>query len=151
VVDLLKLTALDRDDLEIVSAHMQDAVVKVSDLRFLKAKRKFVLIANRFAWERVHAGGRRPYERRRSGLQFARVQAVKALRIRPDAADSVLSLLSIGFEPADPPSGAIVLNFSGGSTIRLDVECIEVQLDDLGPAWETAHMPSHQGEPAGPS
>jgi len=62
-----------------------------------------------------------------------------------------LSLLSIGFEPADPPSGAIVLNFSGGSTIRLDVECIEVQLDDLGPAWETAHMPSHEREPAGPS
>ena len=150
-MSLLKLAALDEDDLAVISAHMQDAVLKVSDLRHLRAKQKFVLLANRFAWDAFHAGGRRSNERRRSGLQFARVLSAKAARIRQDTAEGVLSLLSIGFEPAEAPSGTIVLNFSGGGTIRLDVECIEAQLDDLGPAWETAHIPSHERHTAGTS
>src|SRR6266542_4402859 len=61
-----------------------------------------------------------------------------------DIDDAILCLLSIGFEPGDPPSGTIVLNFAGGGTIKLEVECIEAQLDDLGPAWETAHVPWHE-------
>jgi len=147
-MSLLKLAALDEDDLAVISAHMQDAVLKVSDLRHLRAKQKFVLLANRFAWAAFHADGRRSNERRLSGLQFARLVSAKAARIRQDTAEGVLSLLSIGFEPADAPSGTIVLNFSGGGTIRLDVECIEAQLDDLGPAWETAHIPSHERQSA---
>jgi hypothetical protein len=143
-MDLLKLTALDADDLDVVSAHMQDAVLRLADIRYLRAKGKFVLVANRFAWDAIEEGKRKPFERRRSGLQFARVLSARASGLRQVDDDSILSLLSIGFEPADPPSGAIVLRFSAGGTVRLEVECIEAQLDDLGPAWETAHAPSHE-------
>jgi hypothetical protein len=151
-MDLLKLAALDADDLEVISAYMQDAVIKLSDIRHLRAKGKFVLIANRFVWEAIHAGQRQPYERRRSGLQFARVLSARSSGITQAAEDSVVCLLSIGFEPGESPSGTVVLNFAGGGTIRLAVECIEAQLDDLGPAWETKHVPCHdEGAAAGSS
>jgi hypothetical protein len=135
----LKLTALDAPDLEIISAHMQDAVITIGDIRFLKSSGKFALIANRFVWPKEKP----PYERRRTGLSFDRVSEVKSQRIRQGADDAVLSLLSIAFTPDEEPSGTIMLTFSGGGAINLKVECIEARLEDLGPAWETPNLPSH--------
>jgi hypothetical protein len=135
----LKLTALDPADLEIISAHMQDAVITIGDIRFLKASKKFALIANRFLWQTQKP----PYERRRTGLSFDRVLSAKSHRILQGADDAILSLLSISFTPGEDPSGTIVLTFSGGGAINLEVECIEARLEDLGPAWETPNLPSH--------
>jgi Protein of unknown function (DUF2948) len=135
----LKLSALDPADLEIISAHMQDAVIALGDIRYLKPQRKFALIANRFLWQREKP----PYERRRTGLSFDRVLAAKSQRIRQSDDDAVLSLLTVSFVPGEAPSGTIALTFSGGGRINLEVECIEARLEDLGPAWETANLPSH--------
>ncbi len=135
----LKLTALDPADLEIISAHMQDAVITIGDVRYLKEAGKFALIANRFLWQTQKP----PYERRRTGLSFGRVLSVKSQRIRQGADDAILSLLSISFTPGEEPSGTVVLTFSGGGAISLEVECIEARLEDLGPAWETPNLPSH--------
>jgi hypothetical protein len=136
----LKLSALDPADLEIISAHMQDAVISLGDIRYLKPQRRFALIANRFLWQTQKP----PYERRRTGLSFDRVLAAKSQRIS-QGADAVLSLLAISFTPGEAPSGTIVLTFSGGGQINLEVECIEARLEDLGPAWETPNLPSHEG------
>jgi hypothetical protein len=135
----LRLSALDPADLEIFSAHLQDAVVTVGDIRHLKREHKFALIANRFVWQKQ----RPPYERRRTGLSFDRVLAAKSQRIRQGAGDAVLSLLAISFLAGAEPSGTIVLIFSGGGQINLEVECIEARLEDLGPAWETPNLPAH--------
>jgi hypothetical protein len=135
----LKLTALDPADLEIISAHMQDAVITIGDIHFLKSSSKFALIANRFLWQKEKP----PYERRLTGLSFYRVREARSQRVRQGANDAVLSLLSIAFTPDEEPSGTIVLNFSGGGSINLKVECIEARLEDLGPAWETPNLPSH--------
>jgi Protein of unknown function (DUF2948) len=135
---VVKLTALDAEDLEIISAHMQDAVIRSEDIKFLKPAQKFALVANRFAWE----SGQR--ERRRSGLHFERIRSVRSRRIRLGETDLILSLLAIRFEPGDKPSGTVVLEFSGGGTIRLEAECIEARLEDLGPAWDTPNTPSHE-------
>jgi hypothetical protein len=135
----LKLDALDTADLEIISAHMQDAVITIGDIRFLKATKKFALIANRFLWQ----AQKPPYERRRTGLSFDRVLSAKSHRILQGTDDAILSLLSISFTPGEDPSGTIVLTFSGGGAINLEVECIEARLEDLGPAWETPNLPSH--------
>jgi hypothetical protein len=137
----LKLSALDPADLEIISAHMQDAVIALGDIRYLKPQRRFALIANRFLWQTQKP----PYERRRTGLSFDRVLAAKSQRISQGADDAVLSLLAISFTPGEAPSGTIVLTFSGGGQINLEVECIEARLEDLGPAWETPNLPSHEG------
>ena len=135
---VLKLAALDAEDLEVISTHMQDAVVRIADIRHLPARRQFALLANRFAWESKDSP-----ERRRAGLHFDRVLAVRARNLRRDGEDGVLALLAITFEATSPPAGIVSLAFSGGGTIRLEVECIEASLRDLGPAWAAANAPSH--------
>jgi Protein of unknown function (DUF2948) len=141
--DLLRLAALDSDDLQIISVQMQDAILKVANIKYLPRQRKVALVANRFDWD--HAQGRlaAPYRRRLAGLQFTTVKSMKSRGIRQHDGDAVLELLSISFEPRQPPGGDIVLCFAGGGDLRLEVECIEAQLQDLGPEWETAAKPIH--------
>lgn len=143
-MDGLKLVALDETDLQIVSAHVQDAVAKVGDLDYMPAARRFVLPINRFAWEKASGVLRQHNERRSSVLAFDRVGSVRTSGILRDRPDEVLSLLAVRFLPALPPSGDIELVFSGDAGIRLSVECIEVRLADLGGAWEAASRPAHR-------
>ena len=140
---MLKLTAFDADDLAVISAQMQDAVIRAGDVRYLRRAGKLAILANRFAWDEAK-DGRRTFHRRRTGLHFDRVLDVKAQRIRQGNPDAVLSLLAISFETGEEPSGKIRLDFSGGGRIEATVECIEAALEDLGLGWETAHMPDHE-------
>jgi hypothetical protein len=141
-MDLLKLVALDEEDLGIVSAHVQDAVVKTGDMQFLAREKRFVVPLSRFAWETQRGFFKPKPERRASVLHFEGVRAVKsagASRERPDA----LALLALRFQAAEPPGGTIDLIFSGGAAVRLEVECIEARLADLGGAWQAASRPRH--------
>jgi hypothetical protein len=143
MMDPLKLVALDREDLDIVSAHLQDAVLKVADMVFLPREHRFALVANRFDWEGAVAGLRR---RRRTGLSFVRVLSARISGFDPQAGETVLNLLAVTFQVLDAPSGVVELVFSGGAGLRLEVECLEAQLSDLGPAWEAVAVPAHEGE-----
>jgi hypothetical protein len=140
----LKLLALDEEDLSVISAHVQDAVLKVADLQFRPAEKRFLAVVNRFAWERAMGWFRRRFERRRTVLRFDRVLHVRHAGFDLSDGEAVLSLLAIRFLPADPPTGTIELIFSGGAAVRLEAECIEVELADLGPAWRTRARPVHQ-------
>jgi hypothetical protein len=137
----LKLLAFDSEDLETVSAMTQDAVIRVPDIGFAEGDRRFVLMMNRYAWE--IDGKRGPGQRRRTALTFNRVNRVQAAGINLDAGEGVLALLDIHFEPTEVPGGIVELRFAGGGTLRLDVECIEVRLEDLGAAWSAAAKPEH--------
>ncbi|NNE23139.1 MAG: DUF2948 family protein [Rhizobiales bacterium] len=140
-MDLLKLTALDDDDLSVLSAHLQDAVLRIGDIRYLPGEQRFVMVANRFDWQ--GATGNKAM-RRRCGVHFDRVRAVQSKKVRLGADDAILSLLAIEFKAGrEAPEGSIELTLSGGGSIRLDVECIEANLEDLGPMWETGNIPSH--------
>ncbi len=139
----LKLMALDNEDLAVISAHMQDSVFKVGDMSFAPKLEQFSLAANRFDWARSEER-KKSYERHRAALVFKRVQAVRSNGIDRRKRDEVLSLLAIRFEQrGEGPDGTIELALAGNATIVLDVECIEVQLADIGGAWETAHKPRH--------
>lgn len=140
----LKLVALDEEDLKIISAHVQDAVLKVGDMSYDAKGQHFVMAMNRFAWEVKPRWFRRRHERRRSLVHFARVLSVKSAGIDLARKEDVLSLLAIRFDATDAPAGIVEIDFSGGSTIRLEVECIEGRLSDLGAAWETKARPVHQ-------
>lgn len=140
------LRAEDADDLGIISARLQDAVFKIGDVAYLKAKRRFVVMLNRFMWEEAvdtRSGG--AYRRIRSGLHFEDVLKVQSQGVRRDAADAIAELLSISFEPKEDGAGAITLVLAGGGAIRLDVECIDAELADIGEPWATAHKPAHDG------
>lgn len=139
----LKLVGLDAEDLAVISAHLQDAVAKVADIRWQPADNRFMMVMNRFVWDEPQASGARAHERRRAALHFNRVVQVRSTGIPRDDKDAVLALLALQFEETDAPAGAVTLVFAGGGAIRLDVECIEAQLADLGAAWATANRPDH--------
>jgi len=141
----LKLLALDPEDLQIISTYVQDGVVRVGDVGFAERDNRFALLLNRYAWE-VGNSRRSSGERRRSALHFDRVQAVQATGINLEATDGALELLGLIFEEQAAPGGFITLNFAGGGTIRLQVECIEARLADLGAAWSARVRPSHDLE-----
>lgn len=140
----LKLIALDPEDLQVVSAHVQDAVLKVADIDYRPQEKRLVLAMNRFVWEKPQRFFRRSEERRRSALHFDRVLSVRSVALPRDRPDEVLSLLAIRFVPGNEPEGTIELVFSGGAVLRLDAECIEARLSDLGAAWEASARPAHR-------
>src|SRR5258708_28501575 len=130
----LKLLAFDEEDLSVVSAKFQDAIVRVADMAYLPGEKRFALVAARFDWIAALRGAA---ERCWAGLHFDRVLKVSQTAVPQAAPGAVLNLLAIRFLAADPPSGAIVLTFSGGAAVRLEVECIEAQMRDTGPRWRT--------------
>jgi hypothetical protein len=142
----LKLIALDEEDLEVVSSHLQDAVLRVDEMAYVPSRKRFAAVLNRFNWEKSGAGDKAgDNERRRTALRFDRVLSAQLKSVKPSQSDRVLSLLAVGFEPEGPPSGYVTLTFSGGASIRLKVECIEAELTDLGPSWRARSRPQHPG------
>jgi len=142
----LKLVAFDSEDLQILSAHLQDAVLRVDNAAFLPSKNRFAVIANRFDWEGASEAEKsrgQGYQRRRAMLRFERVLGAQMQNLRNSVKGSVLELLAMQFEETDAPEGFVTLVFAGGGAIRLHVECIEAELKDLGPAWETKSLPQH--------
>jgi len=144
-MDPLKLIAVDREDLHVVSTHLQDAVVKVGDIHWRPAEKRFVMGLNRFDWECALCG-QPHFQRRRTALRFERVNACKCRNMQAENKDIVLNLLTIEFDEKDPPGGSIMLLFSGGAELRLDVECLEAELADLGPVWDTTCCPAHDDD-----
>ena len=150
-MDALKFVVLDEEDLEVVSTHLQDAVVKASDVLWRPDDRRVVIALNRFDWEGVRQG-EAEYHRRRTALRFERVLSCKCRDIRQiggqaggqqEGGDPVLNLLAVEFAETDAPAGTVTLTFSGGGALRLEVECLEAELADLGPSWPTGARPVH--------
>ena len=140
----LKLAAFDVEDLTVLSAHLQDAVLRVEDMTFLKTQHRFAAVVNRFDWQAAQAGRTKPqFSRRRAGLRFERVLSAQVTKVDLTSKDTVLSLLAVEFEMKDDPEGFVTLHFSGGGAVRLHVECIEAELKDLGAAWAAASKPIH--------
>jgi len=136
------LLAEDAADLEVISAHLQDAVAKVRDLVYLPKRRRFAALFNRFQWE---AGARRGNLRLQSGLHIDGVLSAKSSNIKRGAPDAVVSLLAIRFTPKPPdgPDGTIELIFSGGGVLKLEVECIDASLSDISGVWAARGRPAH--------
>jgi len=146
-VEPLKLIALDDEDLAILSAHLQDAVVRVADMAYLPREKRFAAVLNRFDWlGAVSRKAGTELVRRRSGLRFERVLRARLQAIDLKQGDTVLSLLAVSARHASPdePAGSIRLDFAGGAAIELDVECVEAELKDLGAAWRTRARPNHE-------
>ena len=141
-MDSLKFIALDRDDLAVVSTHLQDAIVKVADVIWLPKDKRLVIGLSRFDWEATLDPNPK-YRRRRSALRFDRVLACKCRQVTSADKDAVLNLLAVEFDETDVPAGTVTLTFSGGAALRLEVECLEAELADLGEVWTTTVCPGH--------
>ena len=139
--EILRLVALDREDLEVVSCHMQDAVIRVGDMAFLPATHRFAFVAARFDWCESAKSGK--VERARTGLHFDCVRRVQRTGFDPAQPDTVLNVLSIAFEEAQAPAGNVIITFSGDAALRLEVECLDAQMRDMGERWEARGAPVH--------
>jgi hypothetical protein len=138
----LTLAAADAEDLEIMSARLQDAVAPLKKLVWLPKKRRFAALFNRFKWEDERGNANL---RVRSLLHFDDVLSVQSKNIKIGAPDAVVSLLAIEFTPkgGEDPGGTVELLFSGGGAIRLEVECIDAGLSDVGGEWAARGRPAH--------
>ncbi|MCH9764546.1 MAG: DUF2948 family protein [Alphaproteobacteria bacterium] len=139
----LKLMALDAEDLSVLSAQLQDAVLRVEDLTYLAGEQRFAMVLNRFDWSGAPQTSDGQFSRIRSGLRFERVARAQLSGIDLNDKSRVLSLLAVTFEAGEEPSGTIDLVFSGDASLRLHVECIEAELRDLGAQWATKKKPDH--------
>jgi len=141
----LKLLALDSEDLDVISATTQDAIVRVGDMGYAKADQRFALLMNRYGWEDGDAAktSAKTGVRKRAALHFDRVTGVKVAGIDTNSVDGALELLTIRFTENEAPSGWVDLAFAGGGTVRLEVEVLEARLQDLGAAWAAKLKPEH--------
>jgi len=147
----LKLRAEDAEDLKIMSAHLQDALVRVGDIAYLARKHRLMISLNRFCWEAEPAklGGKTTYSRVTAGLHFEGVLSVKVRGMDRENVEGLLYLLAIEPRIEGDGSGEIELVFAGGASIVAKVECVEAALADIGEPWLTDIRPRHEDrEPA---
>jgi len=139
----LRLRAEDAEDLAVISACVQDALVSVRDLAYDREARTFVLVANRFRWEAAKGDSQaRHFERTLCAIAFAEVENVVYRGFQRSEEDRILCLLAV--RHADTEGGATIdLDFSGRATIRLTAAAIRCRARDLGEPWPTAFHPDH--------
>lgn len=125
-----RLIALDADDLAVISAHVQDAAVRVGDIIWRRAEKRLVVGMSRLDWDQTPSGEVIPC-RLAAALRFDRVLSCKSRNIDLEAPETALELLGIEFHPGLAPGGSATLNFSSGGALRLEVECLECELADL--------------------
>jgi hypothetical protein len=128
----LKLIALDADDLAVISTHVQDARVRVCDIIWRQGETRLVIGMNRLDWEQTLAGETAP-RRLVAALRFERVLSCKSRNIDLSEPGRVLELVGIEFHPTEAPGGSALVIFAQGAALRLDLECLECELTDLGP------------------
>ena len=141
----LKLSALDGDDLSVISAACQDALVAVRDCAFFNDERRFVLLLNRFRWEAdptIDA----PYSRTHSALVFNEVKAVRHHNIPLAEPDRMLELLAASLEGKNGPGLGVTLRFAADRAIRLEIARLACHLGDVGEPWPTPWKPAHPAD-----
>lgn len=132
----LKLLARDVQDLTVISSVLQDAIVPIFDMAYLERDRAFVMAVNRFRWE--EGGAETAGERVHAGIRFDTVKRVQFRNLDRDARDRFASLLSIAYD-----AGIVVLHFSGGGAVRLEVDDLHCVLGDVDEPWPTIWRPDH--------
>lgn len=143
----LRLRAETPDDLEVLSALVQDAVTQPGEIAWARRHRRFSLLLNRFRWEDASNAERqgRAFERVRAILSIDGVLAARSSGVDPRDLDTVLSLLSISFEPGDEGAGTLRLVLAGDGEIALDVECLDATLTDVTRPYVARGRPAHPG------
>ena len=143
-VQNLKLIAKTDEDLRVISAHLQDSIVKTSDIANLKKNRIFLMQLNRFMWEDVEKGVFRKNKRIRTVLKFENVITASSKNVNQKKNDRFLDFLAIESSKMPDKNYEMNLIFSGDIIIKLITEAIEVTLDDQGSPWESKSKPNHE-------
>ena len=125
----LKLIGKNQDDLKVISAYLQDSIVIIKDIVFLKKNKTFIMIVNRFMWEDVERGFFRQSKRIRCAIRFEQVFEVKSKNINQKNKNLTLELFAINMLK-NKEKFEINLLFKDNSCITLSTEIVEVILED---------------------
>ena len=144
----LNIGALDSEDLTVISAMVQDAVLPIGEISWKANQRRLALLINRFRWEDKTNAERqgRPVERVQSLLVIDTVLSVASQGLDRSQKDLVLSMLSITMENADNGDCFLTVTLAGDGALRIRVEAVEVQLRDVtrpyaAPSRKSPHHP----------
>ena len=140
----LKLLAYTKEDLNVISAHLQDAIVFASDIAYLKKNRILLIQLNRFMWEDVEKGVFRKNKRIRTILKVDNILKVHSKNINQSKKGKFLDFLAIESSEMPDNNYEMRIIFAGDSIIKIISEVIEVTLDDQGEAWDTKNKPNHK-------
>ena len=140
----LKLLGKNQEDLKIISAYLQDSIIIVKDIVFLKQNKTFIMIVNRFMWEDVEKGVFRQNKRIRCAVKFEEVIKVESKNINQKNKNKPLECLAIKCSSIFGETYKINIFFAGNSIITIISEVIEVALHDLGKPWNVKHIPIHK-------
>ena len=140
----LKLLGKNQEDLKIISAYLQDSILIVKDIVFLKQNRTFIMIVNRFMWEDVEKGIFRQNKRIRCAVKFEEVIKVESKNINQKNKNKPLECLAIKCSPIFEETYKINIFFAGNSIITLTSEVIACALQDIGKSWNVKHIPVHK-------
>ena len=140
----LKLLGKNQEDLKIISAYLQDSILIVKDIVFLKQNRTFIMIVNRFVWEDVEKGVFTQNKRIRCAVKFEEIITVKSKNINQKKKDKPLECLAIKCNETSNEIYEIKIFFSGDCIITLNSEVIEVIIQDLDKPWNVKHIPTHK-------
>lgn len=150
----VKLKAEDAADLEVMAAHLQDAILRVGDFVWLARQRRFAGVATRFCWEHVDVDPENPalsrpkkgksFYRTRAGLHFDSVLGVKAKGFDQNDAEAFLVVLGLTFEPSEDGAGTLRIAFGGDAELALEVECLDASMSDQTAPWPTDQLPQHE-------
>lgn len=137
----LKIFAEDADDLQVIAACLQDALIPLSGIDYDKKGGHFHLIANRFCWEcePEDCDGNSFYARVAAGLAFHHVKEVQKKDLHLKNKEELVNLLTIH----NAEDGCIHLIFSGGAEIKLKVDKLCCQLKDVDEPYCTSNKPCH--------
>lgn len=138
----LKLRARGIEDLSVISAALQDALVPLGDMSYFPDDKTFMMVVNRYRWEAENECA----ERTHSGLRFDAVRHVQYRGIDLVDRSQFLSFLSVAYDGSDEEGGVVVMHFAGGGAVRLEVGGLYCMLADLGEPWPTQWTPSHDPE-----
>ena len=142
----LKLIGKKLEDVKVISAYLQDSIVTLKNIAFLKKNRIFVMILNRFMWEDVEKGVFRQNKRVRCALKFEEVTKVQSKNINQKNKNKPLEYLAIKSSLISDNIFKIKIFFSGGGIITIISEVIEVTMSDLGKPWNVKYFPAHKLE-----
>lgn len=144
----IRLMAHSEQDLAVLSALMQDAIGKTSEVAWLSSRRIFALVVNRFRWEDAEAAREegRAYERVRSGLHVENVLEAKFRGFDVQRGQEVFDLLDISFQADEDGTGTVHIECAGGGCFALTVEALDVRMADMDTVWRTQHLPHHEDD-----
>ena len=140
----LRLIGNSLEDLSTFSAYLQDSLIKIKDISYLKKNRIFILLFNRFMWEDVEKGIFRDYKRIQCVVRFIGILKVISKNINQKKKNKILELLTISSAINKKEIYEIKLIFSGNSTVVLFAEHIDILFEDVGDPWVVKNHPKHR-------